>query len=331
MAQETDTTGLSVAHVDATDNPVSGRTWAITLILLCLAIIAYGIFFSENSANNFAFLLGYYSPLALIVWGIFHLAVGRKRGKKSAAIALAAILTAFIASGFAAYTRESIEAKRVVNELKQNQANLIAAGTAADGTPKRIEQTVSTTPTTKGDLGKVERLAKTFMNNIVSQRNDYLLELDAIGWNTILAPERLSKDKQLAESRVMLSKGKAIVEKYKIKTYVLLETTRKDIEQLKVSKDAQDNMLRSYDKGMRIAKPDIEAIWRLEEKAFSYFESIINLLHEKEGQWAVRGGRLLFANEADMNKVNSYLSALEKTVKEQQAIQERSQKRAWVQ
>lgn len=69
----------------------------------------------------------------------------------------------------------------------------------------------------------MERFVKEFIDRFVAQRNDYLLELEAIGWNSILDAQRVKNDTTLSESKVMIARAKAIIDKYEKKTADLMQ------------------------------------------------------------------------------------------------------------
>lgn len=303
----------------AVDQP--NRTWIISLAVVCVGIIAYGYLYSKNTTSDLAFLLGYNLPIGLVIWAIFHAAVGRKEGNKKAGLSFLAIFGSLIASGLIGYSQQKTAATQAITEIQKDYSSIIRSGTDAQGMPQRIEGQLDTTPTTKGEFGEIEQFMKTFMNKMMSQRNDYLLELDAIGWGKILDSERVNQDKTLIESRMMVQKAKDIVGKYRAQTYVLLENARKDIGNLSVSDNSRREMASGFDRGMAKSRSQIDALWDLEAKTISEFENIFALLSARKDAWVVQNGQILFARDSDLSAFNSYVSTIQDLASQQEAIQ----------
>lgn len=300
------------------------RAWSISLAVVCLGIIAYGYLYSKNSSSDLAFLFGYNLPIALVSWGIFYAAIGRKQGGKKVGLSFVAIFGSLIASGLIGYSQQKSAATQAISEIQRSYTSITRSGTDAQGQPQRIEKELDATPKTKGEFGEMERFMKAFMNKMASHRNGYLLELDAIGWEKILDAERVKQDKALIESKIMIKKAKDIVKKYRAKTYVLLENARKDISNLNISDNSRREMASGFDRGMAKSRSTVDAVWDLEAKTISEFEKIFVLLSARNGTWVVQNSQILFARDSDLNAFNSHLAAIQKLTFEQEEIQYRN-------
>lgn len=311
MGQNTDN------NATAGDN----RAWLISLVLVCLGVLAYGYLYSTNAISDFAFLFGYNLPIGLIIWGVFQAAFGRKHGNQKAGLAFVVIFGSLIASGLIGYSQRKSAATQMATEVQKDFATMISSGNDPQGLPQRIERQIDTTPTAKGEFGEMERFMKTFMNQITSQRNDYLLELDAIGWGKILDPERVRADSTLVESKITVKRAKDIVAKYRSMTYGLLENARQDIGNLTISESSRRDMLNGFQEGMVSTKAQIDGAWDMEAQAISEFGKMFALLSARNGAWVVQGGQILFANGSDLNAFNSYVASVQELVRKQEAIQ----------
>ena len=159
---------------------------------------------------------------------------------------------------------------------------------------------------------------------MVSQRNDYLLEIEAIGWNSILDVNRIKSDTTFIESKITIQKAKDVVKKYTDKTTILLNNTKDKIRSLNVSESSKRSMLSGFDRGMKKAKKDIDTLWMLEEKTILEFENIIALLSSRRSVWVVEGEQILFYSDSDLNRFNSYIASIQSISKQQEAIQRQS-------
>ena len=229
-----------------------------------------------------------------------------------------------IASGLIGYSQQKQEVKQALSEIQDQYSEIIESSTDSQGLPKRIEKPINTTPKARGEFGKMEKFMKEFMDQMVSQRNDYLLELEAIGWNSILDANRIKSDKTFIESKVTIQKAKEVVKKYKNQTNKLLNSAKENIRSLNVSESSKKKMLSGFDRGMEKAKKNIDAMWSLEGKTINEFENIITLLSAKKGAWVVESEQILFYKDSDLERFNSYIASIQNIVKQQEAIQRQS-------
>ena len=298
--------------------------WKISLALLCVGILAYSLLYSENTIDNLPYLIGYFIPWALLIWAAFIVVVGKTRQLKVAGLSFLAIYGSLIVSALIGLSQQKQEAVQAITEIQDQYAALIRSSVDSQSMPKSIERRIDTTPKAQGELGEVERFMKEFISQMASQRNNYLLELAAIGWDRILDPQRIESDKTLAESKVTVEKAKAIVEKYDQETNVLLGNARQRIQTFDISAASKQEMTSGFDRGMEKAKQDIYALWALEKKVVYEFENIFNLLFEIRGTWVVSEGQILFHNDDDLNRFNSYIASIQSLVNQQAKIQRRS-------
>ena len=298
--------------------------WMVALGIVCLGIVAYGYKYSQNTTGNFAFLFGENLGIGFFIWGIFHTALGRKQSKMKAALSFFLILGSLMVSSLIGYSQQKLATTQAITEIQKDYSAITSSATDAQGLPQRIEKQLDTTPTAKGEFGEMERFMKTLMNQMASQRNDYLLEIDAIGWGKILDPERLKEDRTLVESKIMIRKAKDIVGKYRARTYTLLENARKDIGSLNVSESSRREMANGFDTGMAKSRAQIDAIWNLEAKTISEFENIVTLLSARRGAWTVQNGQILFTSDDDLSTFNSYVASIQDLASKQGAIQKQN-------
>jgi len=219
---------------------------------------------------------------------------------------------------FNAVKKQDDRVIQTVSEIQKSYSSFLNAANDAEGIPQYIEA-LDATPKAEGDLGEIERFMKTFLNRIAYQRNKLLFELDAIGWDRILDPDRIKKDKNLTESKLLVQKANEIVCKYKDQTYILLDNVQKEISALNISESIRKGILNGFKEGMK--NQQIDAMWDLESKVISEFGNIITLLSARQGNWEIQNGNFLFTYQSDVNTFNSYLNAIQEHVTRQQTIQ----------
>jgi hypothetical protein len=293
--------------------------WIFALAVLFLGILGYGYFLSSNKVSDPAILAGQYLFYALIVWGIFYAIFLRKRGPKKNAVAFFSIYASLFFGGLIASSHQEQEAVKLLYSIQQDLARVTNPSLDSSGVPPRIEGRRAT-PQASGDLGEIQRFMTDYTDRVVAQRNDYLLELHAIGWNSILDAERIKNDTTLSESKVMIERAKAIVDKYDKKTAVLLQDTRARISALAISEATKKRMLGGFDKSMDIAGSQIDQQWNLEKEAVLQFEHIVLLLAASK-EWAIEGGKIRFRSDAELARFNSYIQKIQEIAQKQEEIQ----------
>jgi hypothetical protein len=298
----------------------NGNAWIVALVVLCVGILGYGALYSTNAVSDPAFLAGQYLVYALLVWGVFHAVFLRKRGSKINLSAFAAIFLALFAGGLISAQRQKQEVVQAVSSIQQEMSRVATASTDSSGLPIRIERAANQPPAASGEFGEMEQFMKEFIDRLVAQRNDYLLELEAIGWDSILDAKRIKNDVALSESRVMIERAKAIVDKYEKKTSGLMQGTRVHIGSLNMPEATKKEMLAGFERGMSKSGMQLDEKWRLEKQVVRQFENIVLLLAASKA-WVVEGEQILFYTDNDLARFNSYIQAIQGLTQQQEQLQ----------
>lgn len=299
------------------------HTWIVALGIVCLGIFGFGVFYSNNAISDPAYLAGQYLVYALFLWAIFRVVFLRKSGARISGISFISIFIALFAGGMTAASRQQHEAVQAVSSIQNELSRVVSASTDPSGLPARIERMPAEVPKAKGEFGEMERFVKEFIDRFVVLRNDYLLELNAIGWNSILDAKRITNDTTLSESKVMIERAKVIAEKYEKKTADYINETRVHINSLNMSESNKRELLAGFEKGMSRSGKQIDEQWKLENQVLLQFENIIFLLAARKN-WVVQGEQILFYNEDDLARFNSYIETIQRLVQQQELIQKES-------
>ena len=314
----------TISYHPSIEKQGSGNLWIIFLAILSLCILGYGMFFSKNLIDSLPGLIGYYFPSSVFIWLIFYAIFTRKKGAKIAGISFIIIYVSFMLSGYLSVTMFKIEAKKAITEIETQFEKIAKSSDSPSGIPERIQEEIQTSPKSKGVIGEMERFIKVFMDRSFSLRNDYLLELSAIGWDKILDPTRIKNDTMFTESKITINKAKEIVEKYKILTNSLFEDMYNEIDKLEMEENLKRSMKDGFKKGMGPTKIKLDRNWFLEGKGVSEFEKIIDLLSTNKDAWVIENSQIFFYNENDLKEFNAYIFNIQDIVKEQQLIQQQS-------
>lgn len=291
--------------------------WIVALVVLCLALLGYG---STNTVSNPAFLAGQNIGYALLVWGIFYAIFVRKCGATIGAVSFIAIYGALFFGGLIGASQQKQQAIKAFSAIQQEITRVNTALVDSSGVPTQIDSNPATKPQARGEFGEMEHFMKGYIDRLVVQRNDYLGELQAIGWNSILDAQRIKNDTTLSESKTMIGKAKVVVDKYEKKTAVLVQDTRARMSVLTMSETTTKAMLAGFDESTRKASARMDEQWKLEKQGILQSENIVLLLAASKN-WVVEGGDIVFSNDAELDQFNSYVQKIQEIAQQQEHMQ----------
>ena len=195
----------------------------------------------------------------------------------------------------------------------------------AKNTEKKVYGTIATALIVLGLIGfistlmrareyvKIEHLYNTVINKEVLLRNDFITEIDAIGWAKILNPERVKQDQTMTESWMMVEKAKTSVGKFRTGVEALFQNAQKNIGTLSVSDNSRQNASNTMTK----SHSQIDNYLDIDLKIITEFEDIFSFLTAIKGTWTVNGDNILFSNDSDLNEFNSYIATIQKLVNQE--------------
>jgi len=294
-----------------------GKAWISACAALCLAILTYSVFGGRDASGDIAYQLGYNFPIAIFLAGALHLAFRRTETSSTSWLGFAVVYTALVLGSVISNNRQKVEIRQAATEIQQTLSAVQAAASA--GVPPTLPPPVATTGSS--EAAKMSIVFKTAVNRMVALRQEYELELKAVGWEKILEGQRLRADVTLAESRTMLQQAKDIVAKYKAKNSQLFTTIRADIETSDIGYSSKQSMLAGFDKSSTQGKERDLELWSIEEQVLGQFENVFNLLAAKRGAWQIRDGQVMFHRQADLDLFHSYVTRIQSLVARQEQLQ----------
>jgi hypothetical protein len=191
---------------------------------------------------------------------------------------------------------------------------------------------VSVAPVEQRVGGKSEReLAVEFnnrvLNAIMDQRNGYLAEIKAIGWETILDADRLYADNGMVETAQMLAQAEDAAirscESYREKSEA---SARRVAAEIGASAAMQKELLEGFMAGMERGAPVAEEICRIEMALLQEFEGAMLIL-QNDRDWVVENGSIMFMSAASLENFNGHLTRIQAMTAEQAKLQDDSLKR----
>jgi hypothetical protein len=289
------------------------------LVALFVGMLVYAVA-SPPPAMRGAELLGYCMGGAGVIWAIFHFAFARRRGWGYSTLSYFVIFAPLFLGALASLGQQKIQSARMASGLQQDLNALVKSMNDPKGMPAPAGK-IESAPAAQGEVGEVEKFIRARMNQMVTERNEYLRELDAIGWKTILSPDRVAKDTTLAQSREMVSKARGIASSYRAKALANMDGMRAEIAKLAVSERMKQDMQVGYDRNLEKSRGRLVEILDLEVAAVGEFDKIFDLFEKNKGAWTVRDGKFVFGTQALLNDFNSRLATINSMVQRQEALQ----------
>jgi hypothetical protein len=293
---------------------------SIWVAVVCAGVFAYNVLRSDVGAGT-SYAIGEGIGGGLVLWVIFHFAIAKRRGWEFSGAALGFILAAAaVGSAVNVKAKENREQMAAMRDSMRKEIDAVARSVQEAKPTARID----TTPTAGGEVGEMERFGRTFLSRMAELRNDYLRQLDSIGWDGILDAKRIAADKGLVHSRQMVGKARALVASYKEKALATIESARADIDKLPVSDEARRGFRKGFEKSLETSRGRLVEQLTLEAGIVDEVGKLFDLLAAKSGTWAVRGGQLVFADQATLSSFNGHLAEMQKLSARQEALQKQA-------
>lgn len=298
------------------------RRWQITLASICAVILAYGVFLSKNDTDNVAYLVGYNALIGLVILAAFRVITDRKMTRHLAGYAYLAILSSLVVASLIGYSRQKPSSDRVAARLSRDVSSIVDSSVDAQGNAKIIDTVLDTKKIESSEAGERERFVKTYVNNVVALRNDYVRGVQAIGFSDIMNTDRIAKDAGLAQSLAMVESATSLLQTFKEKVHALQARARQEIDTLAVEGSTKARMRVGFDQGLSLSPMD--TIADLQAKMFTEYRAIFQLLKDTQGHWAVDKGKFDFQREQDLTAFRAHAEAIDKSAEQGQALERAS-------
>lgn len=209
------------------------------------------------------------------------------------------------------------EQQAAVKDLQNKLENIKQSVNSA----QPIKQSTDDTQKASGEFGKLEKFTKDFMNEGIALQNDYMKELETIGWMGVLDPNRIKADTSQNEGKEIIAKIKAIIPEYKNKQYALLDGAKDKINRLDISESTKKGVLEGYNNTVANGKENITKLYDLEMQIVELIEKSLILLQTNPDAWMAENNQATFLDETLLKEYNGYMSDVTKLSAEQERIQ----------
>jgi len=254
-------------------------------------------------------------------WLLFRVSGRNLTAGRVAVCVLAAlmVISKLAQSGLAVSEQRHADQVTVANDLRDDLKTL-SQGADGDGPIP----TLNPNATVGGDLGDLQLFIKAYLNNVISLQNEYAAELNSIGWNQVLDPDRLRKDKDLVESKALVARAQATVEKYRQRWVSLAATTQASVDRMDANTAAKRGFVQGFRTSAEKGNARANEMWELEAGVVANTEHVIELLAANRGSWSFEDGQFVFADQRTLDAFNVYVERMNVLSAREEAIRSQS-------
>ena len=319
----------SLIKDDANQAPAQGLwSWIGALLLAGAAAFYLANLKGSKSVGDMAVMAGEFLVYALLASAVFYSLFKQRRGAKYFVPAFLCLYLAMLAGGNLGAEKQRKQGKIAMAATQEEMQKLTKAIEKAnnnnDGNvlSSVVDAKMDTTQKASGDFGEMEKFMKTFINSALTMKNNYVRELDAIGWGKVLDFQRIKNDAGMAESKAIIEKAKATVSSYIQKTDALFVEGNASIDKLNLSDGQKQDMRTGFNRGAVKSREQIMANWEWERQIIGEVEGMLNLLANKK-RWKLDNGQVMFYNQSDLDQFNAHNATIAEIGKKQVEAQKR--------
>ncbi len=292
----------------------------IALIASVILIILYGYFISFNLNEDFAFLFGFNLIPSLVLTTIIFLAFGRKRRKIWFLISLIVLQMAMISKSYIGFSRQIDSFYKTFNLLNEE---LLDSFSESETINKKKEFS-SRNPNAK----ILYSIFSEMINESREINEKYQKQLNDSKWYQILEPNRVIKDKQFKESKMIL---KNVMEIMKIQNECIKKNMykyRSKINESLLSDEIKQPLLMGFDKGSPEVYHLIDEIAELDSMIIFSITNILNILETHQDKWQVQSNQFEFLDVYYHNKFNNEILLIQELNSKQELINKKCMQKA---
>lgn len=295
--------------------------WLMVLVVICACGVFLGYFVYDVVGGNKVLVVLVDLLCALIVFGGYYGWFLKGRGIAVAGVVGLIVIGCLSAGNMFSYYEQMKEMARTINEYRGRVKYMLESSVDSNGNAIRVESYDDGVVHKKGSAGELDRVMRSYLNGVASVRNDYLIQVDRIGWNSLLDAERLRNDKDLRESRSIIKKHRVIYEKYKGDFMGVIMGFKKEIEKSGLDDDFKRSMMISIDQKLRVDGAELNKMLETQDACVKEAEGVVDLL--SVSQWSVDGGCIVFVNENDVRLFNDKIKRIREYVDKENAYRMR--------
>lgn len=159
-------------------------------------------------------------------------------------------------------------------------------------------------PVAEDEAGRMHQVMRQYLNAAFQVRNDYLAELEAMGWSGILDADRLKADAGMVESKRLVAEARAAMARAETGSVAALKSIPGLIEAAPITAANKREMLKGYEGSLAKGLADIRGAYALESETLDQFAGMVELLERVE--WDVDQSQIVFVHDVDVETYNAH-------------------------
>lgn len=200
---------------------------------------------------------------------------------------------------------QSEDVKALVANVNDTLAPANAPKLSSENREDRTRAYANSPTTGTSQLADTQRGFKAFIAKALALRNQFKDASSRMDWDSILDPDRLTNDKEMTQSTVMVDAMTKATAAFVGGMHDLIDGLPPDTSVV-MNSEAKQLMFRSLD---------------LQQKETAEVGEVIDFLKHIKGQWSVGSKHILFQKQSDSDKYNEYLHELFTTDSDLQAVE----------
>jgi hypothetical protein len=289
------------------------------LAVLCFGILIYGFTMSTNRVDDLAYLIGRNTVLGLLWYVLYSGLLGKHLSASQKSISYAVILTSLILGAYIAADRQSQQENETLARIQENLDRVLEPTLNDDG---RIEA-IAVNPLASQSQDEnivMEAWGNDYMNKVIVNQNNYITEIEAIGYIKLLDGDRIRADSNLAESSFILNRTRAVIDKYEQLNTETAYAARDSIQSLNISESSKRELEGGFSGSIQDGLDSAQQIWNLERQIVSATEELVEFVNSVNANWEWDDEQFLFENAKTLEIFNSFIAEIQELTQEQALI-----------
>jgi len=311
---------------DASEEAEIERKPAIAFIVLaaiCAALFAYEFVFSTSSNTNISFHIGENVAYGTIIFFGFAHFLGKHLTRNQKSFAFVVIVASLTSGGYLTAERRSQAETESLARMQDNLLSILDDRDSEDGRMTPLAPSPDASGA-QGELGILEANLTEYLNQVISNNNDYITELEAIGFNNLLDGDRIKSDTDLSESQFINERALGIVDKYEELNIQAAYDYRDGALDWGISAASLESFQTSFDKRLETSLEQAKQIWELERQVVNQIDELVRFLSLSQASWAVENDQYVINTDKNLAIFNSFVDQISEASAEQEAIRAES-------
>jgi NADH:ubiquinone oxidoreductase subunit 3 (subunit A) len=295
----------------------------IVLAVICAALFAYEFIFSTSSNTNISFHIGENVAYGTIIFFGFAHFLGKHLTRNQKSFAFVVIVASLTSGGYFTAERRSQAETESLARMQDNLLSILEDTDSEDGRMTPLAPSPDASEA-QGELAILEANLTEYLNQVIANNNDYITELDAIGFNNLLDADRIRSDTDLSESQFINERALAIVDKYEELNIQAAYDYRDGAIDWGISAASLESFQTSFDKRLETSLEQAKQIWELERQVVNQIDELVRFLSLSQSSWTIEDDQYAFYTDKNRDIFNSFVDQISEASAQQEAIKAES-------